>query len=142
MANGAGQAVVAWVDYRYGFPDILVTRTTDAASTFTTPVRADTGTGAGNFSSLDVALGAEGSLVAVAWTDDRNGFLDIYGNFSLDGGASFQPQDYRLDATAVPGSSDSISPQIYVGGGAAHVIWVDYRSSATGNGDIYYRRMN
>jgi len=141
VAPGAGEAVLAWVDYRFGFPDIVVTRSVDTGSTFTSPVRADTGTGPGVSSSLDVTLSAEGSLVAVAWADDRDGFLDIYGNFSLDGGASFQPQDYRLDDTAVPGSSDSTNPEIYVGGGMAHVIWVDYRDSATGNGDIYFRRL-
>jgi hypothetical protein len=141
VAPGPGSAVVAWVDYRFGFPDIVVTRTIDSAASFSTPVRADTGTGAGNSSSLDVALGAEGSLVAVAWSDDRDGFLDVYANFSLDGGLTFQPQDYRMDSTAMPGTSDSTTPEIYVGGGQAHVVWVDFRSSTSGNGDIYYRRL-
>jgi hypothetical protein len=46
-----------------------------------------------------------------------------------------------MDATAMPGTSDSVRPAVYVGGGRAHVLWVDYRSSAAGNGDIYYRRL-
>jgi hypothetical protein len=77
----------------------------------------------------------------VAWSDDRDGFLDVYANFSLDGGLTFQPQDYRMDSTAMPGTSDSTTPEIYVGGGQAHVVWVDFRSSTSGNGDIYYRRL-
>ncbi|RLB55392.1 MAG: hypothetical protein DRJ42_06330 [Deltaproteobacteria bacterium] len=141
VTSGAGRAVIAWVDFRFGFPDVLVSRSIDSGSTFSSPVRADTGTGPGTSASLEVSLAAEGDLVAVGWTDNRDGAYDIYGNFSLDGGASFQPQDYRLDDTVIPGSSDSISPQIYVGGGVVHAVWVDYRDSATGNGDIYYRRL-
>ncbi len=142
VAPAAGTAIVAWVDARFGFTDILSTRTTDAAATFSTPLRADTGSAPGASSSFDMSLGAEGSLVVTAWADDRNGLFDIYANFSLDGGATWQPQDYRLDSTAVPGSSDSVRPNVYVGGGAGHVVWVDYRAGTSGNGDIYYRRLD
>ena len=68
------------------------------------------------------------------------GLLDVYANFSLDGGATWQPADYRLDSTAMPGTSDSVRPFAYVGGGAVHVVWVDHRSGR--NGDIYYRRLD
>jgi hypothetical protein len=140
VAPAAGVAVVAWIDYRSGFPDIISRRTADAASSFSAPVRLDTGSGPGTSGSLDLALGANGNLVAAAWADDRDGFYDIYANFSLDGGVSWQPSDYRLDSTAVPGSSDSVRPVIYVAPSAAHVLWVDHRNGA--NADIYYRRLN
>ena len=137
---GSGVAIVAWIDYRFGFPDILASRTADAGGTFADPVRLDTGTNPGVSGSFDLAIDARGSLVAAAWADDRNGFLDIYANFSLDGGVTWQPQDYRLDSTAMPGTSDSERPAVYVSGTAAHVLWVDHRNG--GNGDIYYRRLN
>ena len=140
VAPSSGTAVVTWIDYRYGFPDIISRRTSDAASTFSAPLRLDTGTGNGTSASLDLAMGANGSLVVAAWADDRSGLFDIYANFSLDGGASWQPSDYRLDSTAVAGSSDSVRPVVYVAPGVGHVIWVDHRNGS--NADIYYRRLD
>ena len=139
VAPSGGTALVAWIDYRFGFPDILVSRTVDAGGSFSAPVRVDTGTAPGTSASLDIAFGANGPLIVAAWADDRNGLLDVYANFSLDGGATWQPADYRLDSTAVPGSSDSERPSVYVAPGAAHVLWVDHRGGA--NGDIRYRRL-
>ncbi|HEX5094663.1 MAG TPA: sialidase family protein, partial [Acidimicrobiia bacterium] len=46
-APRSGTVVVAWVDYRFGFPDVMVARSIDSAGTFTPPVRVDTGTGPG-----------------------------------------------------------------------------------------------
>jgi hypothetical protein len=139
VAPAPGRAIVAWIDYRHGFADIFAARTVDTAVTWTPPVRLDTSTMPGTSSSLDMELGASGDRIAAAWTDDRSGLLDIYANFSLDGGANWQPRDYRMDSTAVPGSSDSEDPAIFVTPTAAHVIWVDHRSGA--NGDIYFRRL-
>ena len=71
------------------------------------------------------------------FSDDRSGMLDIYANYSLDGGANWQPNDVRLDSTGIPGSSDSVEPDVAVSGGAVRAVWVDHRSGA--NGDIYGR---
>ena len=141
IAPRPNTVVVAWVDYRYGFSDVLVSQSDNAAGTFSAPARMDTGTAPGTATSFDLALAGEGDLVATAWADDRSGLFDLYANFSLDGGQTWQPNDTRLDSTAMPGSSDSVSPAIYVAGGRAHVVWVDYRSQTSGAGDIYYRRL-
>jgi hypothetical protein len=85
-------------------------------------------------------MASNGQLVGVAWADDRSGLLDVYANFSLDGGRTWQPADYRMDSTAMPGTSDSQDPDVYVAPGAVHVVWVDHRSGA--NGDIHYRRLD
>lgn len=138
ITPSAGVALVSWIDYRYGFPDIVVARTGDGGGTWSAPARVDTGTAAGTSGSYDVAMGGSSSLVTIAWADDRAGYLDIYANFSLDGGVTWQPQDYRLDSSMV-GSSDSQSPEVYVAGSVAHVVWIDNRSGA--NADVYYRRM-
>ncbi|MDW8361883.1 MAG: MopE-related protein [Myxococcales bacterium] len=134
-----GAAVVAWLDYRDGLPDVYASRTTDAGGTWSTPARLDTGSMAGRAGSYELVLGAAGELVAAAWSDDRSGLLDIYANYSLDGGATWQPSDVRLDSTAMPGSSDSQDPDLYVAPGAVHVVWVDHRGGP--NGDIRYRRL-
>jgi hypothetical protein len=87
----------------------------------------------------------------MAWSDDRAGLLDVYANFSLDQGVTWQPQDYRLDSSTL-GASDSQEPTVAVVGSRVHVAWTDHRRGAgcpTGtagdpscsNGDIYYRRL-
>ncbi|MEZ4252397.1 MAG: sialidase family protein [Polyangiales bacterium] len=148
VALSGGRAVVAWIDYRDGFPDVLASRTANAGMTFSTPTRLDTGTASGTSASLSVSLAASGDLVAAAWSDDRSGFTDVYANFSLDAGATWQPQDYRMDTNTV-GSTDSQTPSVAVGSGRVHVVWTDHRRGSgcpvTGsqcpNADVYYRRM-
>jgi hypothetical protein len=151
IAPDTGDVLVGWIDYRSGFPDPYVTRSTDAGATFSTPVRVDTGTEPGASGSYEIALAGAGNLVAVAWSDDRAGLLDVFTNFSLDQGATWQPTDYRLDTSAA-GTSDSQEPTVSVSGTRVHVAWVDHRRGAScptgtagepacSNGDIYYRRL-
>jgi len=151
VAPDTGDVVIAWLDYRSGFPDPLVRRSSDAGATFGPVQRGDTSTLAGASGSYDLALAGAGDLVAMAWSDDRAGLLDVHANFSLDGGVTWQPQDYRLDSSTV-GTSDSQVPSIAVAGGRVHVAWVDHRRAAgcpsgsasdpsCANGDIYYRKL-
>ncbi len=133
-----GRVVVAWVDHRFGLPDIVARSSGDAGDTFDTLVRLDSGDGEGAGSSEDLRLAAAGDLVAAAWADTRDGSPDIYVNYSLDGGETWQPADVRMDATGLPGSSDSVTPALSVEPtGRVHVVWVDYRDGDAG--DIYYR---
>ncbi|MBX7193473.1 MAG: glycoside hydrolase, partial [Sandaracinaceae bacterium] len=151
IAPDVGDVLVAWTDYRSGFPDPFVVRSTTAGATFSTAERVDTGTAAGASGSYDIAIAGAGNLVAIAWSDDRAGLLDVYANFSLDQGVTWQPQDYRMDSSTL-GSSDSQEPTVAVAGSTVHVAWTDHRRGAScpsgtagdpscANGDIYYRRM-
>ncbi|MEM9195315.1 MAG: sialidase family protein, partial [Myxococcota bacterium] len=137
IAPAADQVVVGWVDSQFGFTDIIITRSTDAGATFDVPVRADTGTAPGVSDSRELTLAGNGSLLVAAWSDLRMGAADIYANFSLDGGANWQPTDTRLNSN-MP-TSDSRDPAAYVSTAAAHVLWVDHRGGP--NGDIHYRRL-
>ena len=151
VAPSAGTVLVSWLDYRSGFPDPFVIRSTSSGATFGAPERIDTSTAPGASGSYDLAFGASGSLIAAAWADDRSGLLDVHANFSLDGGVTWQPSDYRLDSSAA-GSSDSQRPSIFVGASGVHVVWEDHRRGAgctTGTAgdpecaaaDIYYRSL-
>jgi len=136
--TGASQLVVAWVDFRSGFADIIARFSDTAGDSFEGAQRLDTGTAAGTSTSFDLAIAADGDLIGAAWADDRSGFLDIHANYSLDGGRTWQPSDERMDSSAA-GTSDSERPHVYVGGGAVHVGWIDHRSGAPG--DVYTRRL-
>jgi len=139
VAIAGDEVIVGWVDFRYGFPDVLVARSDDGGDTFDSPVRVDRGTDDGVTGSYDAHFAADGDLVVAVWADDRDGALDVYANFSLDGGVVWQDTDYRLDGTAMPGTSDSERPYVYVADETAHVVWRDHRDGS--NADIYYRRL-
>ncbi|MGE0787635.1 MAG: MopE-related protein [Sandaracinaceae bacterium] len=145
----SGVAMVAWVDYRFGFPDVFVARSTNAGDSWGTPTRLDTGTAPGAYASGDLAFDASGSIAVAAWADARSGFLDVYANFSIDGGVNWQPSDVRLDSSPL-GTSDSENPDVYVSSTAAHVVWEDHRLGAgctrpigmeCPDADLFYRRL-
>jgi hypothetical protein len=76
--------------------------------------------------------------VFVVFACDPDDLRDIFLNFSLDNGASFQPTDLRLDTGTTAGDSESFGPRVDAdGGGGAYAAWIDTR--ATGQeGDIYF----
>ena len=82
----------------------------------------------------------ENGHVYVAWTDNRNGPLDIYFSYSDDHGVTWQLSDIKLDTdtpTVVPGWGFSGSPQISSdGNGHVYVTWPDRRNLDTS--DIYF----
>jgi hypothetical protein len=149
VSPAPGTVIVAWIDYRSGFPDILATRSTTGGATWSEPERLDTGTMPGASGSYELDIAANGNLVVAVWSDDRAGLLDVYANYSLDGGATWQPQDYRMDTSPL-GSSDSQDPAVWAAPNAFHVVWVDHRRGSAcpfagttdcANGDIFYRRV-
>jgi hypothetical protein len=152
VALSSTVGVVVWEDWRSGFPSVRATRTTDAGATWlTNDIAAQGGAGGrpGTSASINVAASGAGNTVFVVWADDRDelqntatrtpAHYNIYANFSLDGGQSYQPTDIRLD-TAPPGT-DQEQPTVFAIGGVGHFAWVDRRNtSSTGQtnfqGDI------
>ncbi|MBL8602325.1 MAG: exo-alpha-sialidase [Myxococcales bacterium] len=143
MALPGGNAAVVWRDFRLGLPQAYGSRTTDAGAAFLTADAQIVGGRAGQSRSFDLAAANTGNTVFAVWADDRNGALDIYANYSLDGGALYQPADVRLDTS--PAGSDGSSPAVFAqalsnGRPVLHVVWVDRRNGGT-NGDIYYNSL-
>lgn len=88
----------------------------------------------GNVDFPQIATDGNGNVYAV-WEDTRNGSTDIYFNYSIDYGFTWQPVDIRLD-TDTPGASHSQSPQIACDdSGHVYVVWKDTRN---GSSDIYF----
>jgi hypothetical protein len=132
-----GEFSVVWQEFRWGLPNVYASRTTAGAF----PAR-DVQVMAGlpgQSRAFNVVASNAGLAVYAVWADDRNGSLDIYANYSLDGGGLFQPTDIRLDS-AQPGVDSATPAVLATTNGAnpvAHVVWVDRRAGI--NGDIYYR---
>ncbi|MDP3277387.1 MAG: MopE-related protein [Deltaproteobacteria bacterium] len=134
-----GRAVAVWTDVRAGRPNAWSNVSSDRGATWRARDAQVMGGTPGRSSSFDLVSSATSALVLAAWSDDRNGRRDIYANFSLDGGATFQPEDVRLDS-GVLGAADSETPSVFVAGSVGHVTWVDRRADNV-NGDIYYRAL-
>ncbi len=136
MSLPGGEFSVVWQEFRWGLPNVYAARTTagrfPARDTQVMPLQ-------GRSRAYNVVAANAGLAVYAVWADDRNGSLDIYANYSLDGGNFFQPADVRLDSAT--GLSDSALPVVLAttngGNPVAHVVWVDRRAGI--NGDIYYR---
>jgi hypothetical protein len=138
----SGDLVVVWNDQRFGNPDILSIRSTDAGLSWSSPVRVndDPGTPAQFFPWVEID---ELGVVHVVWYDRRDdGFrIDAYYARSLDGGETYGanirvtaesfvpvlPQDTSLDFI---GDYNGISASA----GTAYPFYQDARE---GNQDVY-----
>ncbi len=142
LALPSRNVAVVWEDRRWGLPTPYSNRSTDAGATWMRSDVPAVGGRPGQFRVYDLVAASTGSTVFAVWADDRSGALDIWGNYSLDGGATFQPADVRFDASPA-GSSASSTPAAYAtteaGAPIVHVTWVDRRADNV-TGDIYYRR--
>ncbi|GJQ59530.1 MAG: tandem-95 repeat protein [Candidatus Scalindua sp. AMX11] len=90
-----------------------------------------------HFTNLIPQISSDGSgHVYVTWEDRRNGFADIYLNYSADYGATWQTSAIRLDTGDAPGANGSLYPEISSDeSGHVYVSWTDYRN---GKGGIYF----
>jgi hypothetical protein len=164
LTNTVG--VVVWEDWRSGRPSVRANRTTDAGATWmTNDIPAQGGAGSsccplvagrpGTSTAVDVVAAGSNNTVFVVWADDRDEpgnpmmgvreHYNIYANYSLDGGLTFQPYDLRLDTSAL--GTDQEQPAVFSLNGVGHFTWVDRRNtSSTGvtnlQGDIFYRNLH
>jgi hypothetical protein len=154
LAMPGGAAVVVWLDDRHGRTSVYASRSEDGGRTWLArDLRVQTNT-AGTTAAQNLTAATSNGIVFVGWADQRDvgmitSSLDIYANYSLDGGRTYQPSDVRLDTA--PGflsmppatvSIDSETPFVYSANGVGHFVWVDRRNDLTGgNGDIYYRSL-
>src|SRR5690606_40372427 len=94
---------VGWGDSRNTGADTYFNRSDNGGMSWRIATKLDTGDvipadGTGTTDSMHPAIAADGKHVYVAWADHRNGTnKDIYVNYSPTGGASWLPEDIRLD---------------------------------------------
>jgi Neuraminidase (sialidase) len=135
--NSGGSLFVAWADKEKGEYNIVVARSDDGGSTWSTPVQVnDTDTG----DQWMAILGVDANdILHAAWFDSRTGNINLYYAFSTDGGTTWSP-NVRITTAETP--SDAFSLGEYIGlaadrNGAAHLVWTDGRD---GGSAIYFAR--
>lgn len=139
--GGLGVAVV-WLDDRLGLTSVYAQRSDDGGVTWLSDDQRVQTNSPGTSEAQNLTAATSNGIVFVGWSDDRDpsasGPLDIYANYSLDGGRLYQPNDIRLDTA--PAGRDAETPFVFSVGGIGHFVWVDRRSDGI-TGDIYYRSL-
>jgi hypothetical protein len=134
ISSNGGSIYVVWNDGRNGGPgpDIYFDYSTDGGISWQV---ADIQLNTVTHISTRPQISSSGSNVYAVWEDYRNGNRDIYFNYSIDNGVTWQATDIRLDTGDNPGTSESELPQISSNGSNIYVVWEDRRNSKL---DIYF----
>jgi Secretion system C-terminal sorting domain/BNR repeat-like domain len=137
MAISGSVLHVVWYDERNDptgnwYTDIYYKCSTDGGLTWGTDTRLTSPPH--NFYSGFPCVAVSGSVVHVAWEDDRNGNYDVYYKNSTDGGLTWGAETQLTNNPA--GQSD---PCLSVSGSVVHVVWHDNRYS-TNDYEIFYKR--
>jgi hypothetical protein len=129
--DGEGTIYVAWRDGRNGNADIFFARSTDGGKTFSKNRQLNDDRGVAYQGNPTLAANPKG-LVAVAWTDARNGKDDIYITVSKDQGRTFSANRRVNDD---PETTAHSHPSLAVDeAGTIYAAWEDFRKD---NSDIY-----
>jgi hypothetical protein len=141
LPDGAGGAFVVWLDYRtggLGGTSDLYAQRVSAAGTLLWDAGGLPVCTAASFQTNPVLTPDGAGGVIVAWTDWRNGHLDIYAQ-RIDGEGAVQ---WATNGVAVyTGAETQSAPTIASdGAGGAIIAWEDFRSTTTY--DIYAQRLN
>lgn len=139
VTDGAGGAIVAWVDYRTGVSyDIYAQRISSAGLLQWTTAGRDICTASGTQTAISLAADGVGGAV-VAWADFRNAsHYDIYAQRVAAGSNLYWSSGgvAVCGATGAQGSPKCVAD----GSGGAFIVWDDER--VAGDQNIYAQRMS
>ncbi len=138
-SDGAGGAIVAWVDYRPGTGGVYVRRITAAGAVQWTADGVGLATHGLGVTELQIVSDGTGGAIVV-WTDGRNyPNYDVYARrVNSAGVAQWAANGVAIGAAAGDQNNpDIVSDQA----GGAIMAWTDYRVSPM-NADIYAQRVN
>ncbi len=136
ISDGAGGAIITWVDDRNNNDDIYAQRINASGVVQWTAdgVAICTATNS-QYDPAIISDGAGGAIIT--WSDYRNGNEDIYAQRISATGVVQWTTDSVAICTA---TNNQYDPAIITdGAGGAIIIWYDYRN---GDGDIYAQRIN
>ncbi len=99
----AGSALLAvWRAGPQSGGDIFSNRSTDGGLTWQSTDTSLTSSAPFTSDSAFLLVRSHGDAVFAAWSDQRNGGLTFYTNYTADAGATWQPQDIRFDNDPAP----------------------------------------
>jgi hypothetical protein len=134
-SDGAGGAIVTWVDHRNGTDDIYAQRVNASGAVQWTADGVALCSAAGTEKYPEIASDEAGGAI-VTWMDSRNGDFDMYAQ-RVDSLGAVQWTADGVALCIAPGDQDK--PSITSDGrGGAIITWGDYRA---GNWDIYSQRI-
>jgi len=129
--DAQGTIYVAWRDGRNGNADIFFARSTDGGKTFSKNIQMNDDRGVAYQGNPTLAVNSKG-LVAVGWSDARNGKDDIYISVSKDQGRTFSVNRRVNDD---PDTMAHSHPSLAIDeAGTIYAVWEDFRND---NSDIY-----
>lgn len=128
LAYGDGYLHMVWQDRRFLNYDIFYKRSNDGGLNWENDLRLTTDAASSKYASVY----ANGPLVQIVWSDNRDGNNEIYYKRSSDAGNSWSG-DIRLTSN----SSDSDFPCIE---GWNSTLWVVWHDNRDGNYEIYMKR--
>jgi hypothetical protein len=138
IACQQGRVAIAWEDQRdgpLGNPGIYVNVSQDAGGNWLGEAIRVTLDEDGDWRSLEPQIALFGTDVYLVWYDGREGAFDIYFNRGINFGATWLPEEVRLD-TDDPGAAYSARPRmVATPDGKVLVVWVDSR---WGSNDVYF----
>ncbi len=131
-----GRFHVVFQDYAEGLPLIRCLTSTDQGATFASAI-VDVRRG---FSSTPKIVLSQLGNPVVAYLDDRDGYRDVYLNFSLDRGLSFHAFDLRMNLGVAAGTADAQGIRLVslASGQGAGVAWFDPRTNGL-QGDVFFK---
>ncbi|MCR9246826.1 MAG: glycoside hydrolase [bacterium] len=110
--------------------DIFYNRSFDGGVTWLpVAVRIDNVAGASSGQSVGPQIAAVGSAVSVAWSgspfSSPSNNNDVYCNRSTDRGATWQPNDLRINTAVPAGGASTVLTDLRAVGGALFATWLD-----------------
>ncbi len=136
VADGAGGAIIAWIDARDGLKDIYAQRIDNPGAVQWGDDGVQICTAAGNQTNPTIAPDGAGGAV-ITWHDYRNGGADVYVQRVSALGAAQWTADGVAICSAV---HDQLTPAIASdGAGGAIAAWRDFRSGS--DYEIYAQRV-
>ncbi len=129
IAASADVLAVAWQDARDGAFDIRANASSDGGLTFFALDRRVDKDVPGADDSTRCDLAVRGASVYVVWEDERFGLPDVLLNVSVDGGATWNASESRVNASP-PGATRAIQPDVELSETHVFVTWADDRQGA------------
>ena len=130
MASSGDTVHVVWRDNRDGGNyEIYYKRSPDGGINWGLDTRVSNNI----YFSSNPSVAVSGSVVHVAWQDNRDGNYEIYYNRSTNGGTS-----WGTDTRLTNDSAASETPCISSSGSVVNVVWTDNRNGL--QSEVYYKR--